>query len=121
MTCQVMVARRALPYPWTMSRILGVLAAFVLLPFAVYSTWLVADTGYLEFFRVAARDRWALQMLLDVAIACLIFMTWMVPDARRRGINPWPYVAITVFLGSIGGLAYLVHRGLISSPEPAAG
>ncbi len=95
-----------------MNRTLAVLAALVLLPFAAYSTWLVADTGYLEFFRVAGRDRWALQMLLDVAIACLIFTLWMVPDARRNGINPWPYVGVTVFLGSIGGLAYLVRRGV---------
>jgi Na+/H+ antiporter NhaD/arsenite permease-like protein len=96
-----------------MIRPLGVIAALVLLPFFLFSAWLVADTGYLELFRVAARDRWALQMLLDVAIACLIFTTWMVPDAQRHGINPWPYVAITAFLGSIGGLAYLVHRGLL--------
>lgn len=31
-------------------------------------------------------------------------------DARQRGLNPWPYVFITVVAGSFGPLAYLLRR-----------
>jgi len=32
----------------------------------------------------------------------------MVPEAKRAGRNPWPYVVITLFLGSFGPLLYLI-------------
>ena len=101
-----------------MTRTLGILAALVLVPFTAWSLWLSADTGYLEFLAVAGREPWAMQMLIDLVLACLLFTIWMVPDARKRGINPWPYVAITLFAGSIGGLGYLVHRAVASTERP---
>ena len=99
-----------------MTRTLGIVAALVLVPFTAWSLWLAADTGYLEFLAVAGREPWAMQMLIDLVLACLLFTIWMVPDARRHGINPWPYVAITLVAGSIGGLGYLVHRAVVTVP-----
>jgi hypothetical protein len=34
----------------------------------------------------------------------------MVADGRARGINPWPFVAVTFALGSFGVLFYLALR-----------
>lgn len=93
-----------------MKKILVPLA--VLVPFAVFSTWLTVTTGYLGFLRLAGREPWALQMLIDVGIACTVCSIWMVRDARERGARVWPYLIATVFLGSIGVLGYLVHRGI---------
>ena len=36
----------------------------------------------------------------------------MVPDARRHGLPAWPFVLVTLALGSIGALSYLVVRSL---------
>jgi hypothetical protein len=59
----------------------------------------------------------AMQVLADLVIACLLICFWMVADARERGMNPWPYVAITLFAGSFGPLLYLLRR---PSGEPRA-
>jgi hypothetical protein len=94
------------------------LAAIVLVPFTAFSLWVVAKHGYLGFLTLAGNEPWALQILLDLAIACSFGIGWVVGDARKRGLAAWPYVVATVFLGSIGILAYVVRRGLgpISRP-----
>lgn len=86
----------------------------VLAVFGAYSVEVVVTHGYFGFLAVAWREPWALQMLLDVTIAVTLFTCWMIPDARRRGIVWWPYLAACVALGSIGALAYLVRRALSS-------
>jgi hypothetical protein len=37
-------------------------------------------------------------------------IVWIVGDSRERGISPWPYIATTLFAGSVGTLAYLIRR-----------
>lgn len=102
-----------------MKRILLPLA--VLIPFAAFSIWLCVTAGYFGFVHLAAREPWALQLLLDVAIACTVCSIWMVRDARARGVIVWPYLVATLFLGSIGVLAYAVMRGLDKlAPAPTA-
>jgi hypothetical protein len=83
----------------------------VLLPFGLYTDCLVYTDGYTGFLTLAMHDKWALQMLLDVTISVGLFALWMLRDAKERGIPAWPYVIACVTLGSIGALAYLVHRG----------
>jgi len=45
------------------------------------------------------------------AVSKVLLLSWIIPEAKRRGINPWPYVAITVCLGSFGPLFYLAIHG----------
>lgn len=87
------------------------LAAAILVPFGVFSMWVVASFGYTGFLVVARDEPWALQMLLDLMIASAIGLGWLAQDARKRGIAAWPYFVLTLFLGSIGLLAYVVRRG----------
>ncbi len=49
----------------------------------------------------------------------MAFFVLAVPDAKRRGISPWPYFAVTLVAGSIGILAYLVARELRGLERPA--
>jgi hypothetical protein len=93
------------------SRPLAAIAALVLAGFGAFSIWVVATQGYFGFLDVAGRERWGLQMLLDLVIALSVAIGWMRGDARQRGIAIWPYVIATVLLGSIGVLAYCVRRG----------
>jgi len=101
-----MAAARRARYLAGMNRRL--LAAIVLLPFAAFSTWVVWRHGYFGFLSLARAEPWALQMLLDLVIACSIAIGWMRADARKHGVNVVPYVIATIALGSIGPLAYLV-------------
>jgi hypothetical protein len=93
-----------------MTNRITVIAAIVLAAFGSFSLWVVWTEGYFGFLRSAGRDMWSLQMLLDVAISSTFVIGWMVRDAKSRKIASWPYVIATVFLGSLGALAYLVTR-----------
>ncbi len=84
----------------------------LLVVFGTFSTWVAFTHGPLGFLTLAAREPWGLQILLDVTISVGLFTMWMVPDARRKGITAWPYLIACIALGSLGALAYLVHRGL---------
>ena len=84
----------------------------VLVPFLVYSVFVVETEGYLGFITLALRERWGMQMLIDLGISLFLFGTWMRRDARERGIASWPYLVLCVAFGSIGALGYLVHRSI---------
>lgn len=92
------------------ARTLALLA--LLLPFSAFSVLVVAEHGYFGFLELALREPWALQMLLDVCLALGLFHAYAIPDARARGITIWPWIVVSIFLGSIGALGYLVHREL---------
>lgn len=82
----------------------------ILVLFSGFSTLVTLDHGYSGFITLALREPWAMQMLLDLVIAFSLFISWMRRDAATRGLPFWRYAIGTVFLGSIGALAYLVHR-----------
>ncbi len=90
----------------------ALVAAAVLLPFLAYSLWVIAGFGYTGFLALAMREPWAMQMLLDLVIACAFGVGWMVRDARSHGITTWPFIAMTLATGSVGLLAYVVWRGV---------
>jgi len=94
------------------TRTLAILAAVLLAGFGAFSMWVVVTRGYTGFVELAGRERWALQMLIDLVIGLSFAVGWMRGDARRRGIAIWPYVIATVALGSLGVLAYCVRRGV---------
>jgi hypothetical protein len=120
-----MAAPRSADYPWVMAtataiqtsspRPLTIIAALVLAVFGAFSTWVAATQGYFGFLRSAGSDRWALQMLLDLAISLAFAVGWMRADARKRGLAVWPFVVATVLFGSLGILAYCVRRGVVSA------
>lgn len=98
----------------------ALLAGIVLLPFFAFSVLVIWSRGYSGFLTLSLREPWALQMLLDLAIALFLFSGWMRRDARDRGIPAVPYLIALPFLGSIAALAYLVHRGLQRVPREEA-
>ena len=101
----------AAPYHEGMQR-KTIIAAVVLLSFSAYSLWVVAGHGYTGFLALAWREPWGMQMLLDLVIACSFGINWMIANAKRHAITTWPFVVTTIFLGSVGLLAYVVARGL---------
>ena len=93
-----------------MTKTLILVALF--LGFTIPSALLTMDTGYLAWLELVRDERWALQLFVDLAIACGVFIGWLWKDAPARGLPRWPYVLATATLGSIGILAYLIHRRL---------
>lgn len=92
----------------------------ILVVFSAFSTWLVAGEHPLGFLINARDNPWGMQVLLDLVIACSLFVGFMRRDARQRGLPFLPYLVGILLVGSIGALAYLVHRGLAAATPAAA-
>jgi hypothetical protein len=50
------------------------------------------------------------QVFTDLVIALALVMVWMAHDAKATGRNAWPWIAVTLALGSFGPLVYLLTR-----------
>ncbi len=83
------------------------LAIVILIPFSILSAYAVFQVGYIGIFDYQRHSPAGWQVLIDLVIACVLILTWMIPEAKRKGRNPWPFVTITLFLGSFGPLLYL--------------
>ncbi|HYD50462.1 MAG TPA: DUF2834 domain-containing protein [Terriglobales bacterium] len=82
----------------------------LLADFVALTAYAVYQHGYVAFFELAVSSMIGAQVFLDLIIALSLVMVWMWRDARAQGVSPWPYVLLTLVLGSIGPLAYLVRR-----------
>ena len=86
----------------------------VLADFVALTGWAVWTDGYFGFVAAgiafASDSVWGAQIIADFLIALTIALGWIVADARKQGLPYWPYVAMTLTLGSIGPLSYLIHR-----------
>ena len=85
-----------------------ILAIALLIPFSVLTAYALAEVGYIGIFDYHRHSPAGWQVFADLVVALILVTVWMVPEARRFGRNPWPYVAVTLVAGSIGPLLYLV-------------
>lgn len=90
------------------ARLLGLVAVIAL--FGALTAMALLDVGYLGIIAPHFQSWGAGQVLADLVIMCALGCIWMTADARDRGINPWPFVAVVLFAGSFGVLFYLVAR-----------
>jgi hypothetical protein len=102
--------------PATSLRTKALVAAAILAAFTAYSLWVIAGHGYTGFLSLASREPWAMQLLLDLVIACSFGVGWMRADARKYSIATWPFIVAIVFLGSVGLLGYVIWRGIVTRP-----
>jgi hypothetical protein len=87
------------------------LAIILLIPFSVLTFYALSQVGYVGIFDYHRHSSAGWQVIVDLVIALVLVLTWMVPEAKKEGRNPWPWVVITLFLGSIGPLLYLAVYG----------
>jgi hypothetical protein len=95
-------------------RLFYVIAVFA--AFSIYTAIVVMNHGYTGFLELALTGGWGAQVFIDLCIALILFTLWMVPDAREHGIPAWPYFLAILTTGSVGALAYLVHRTAKAQP-----
>jgi hypothetical protein len=94
-------------------RLLALLVVIVL--FGALSAMALMDVGYFGIIEPHFQSWGAGQVFADLVILAVMACFWMVADGRARGINPWPFVVVTVLAGSFGPLFYLVVRELRST------
>ena len=93
--------------------------AFLYVDFLVLTGIAIAQHGITGIFAVGLQDTAGAQVFMDLCIALLIATGWLIGDARKRGLNPWPWVVATPFLGSIAPLTYVLYRAALPEPTPA--
>lgn len=84
------------------------IAIAILIPFTVLTLYAISQVGYIGILDYHRHSPAGWQVISDLVIACLLILLWLVPDAKKNGRNPWPYVVITVAAGSFGPLLYLL-------------
>lgn len=96
--------------------IVRLLTAAVFLPLSFWATYKVS---FLGIFAVAVAGPGEMQVFADLAVALSLLMPFLVADARRSGVNPWPWVLGTALLGSISPLAYFLWRDFAGQSVPS--
>ena len=87
----------------------------VIVAFGAVTAVALKEHGYLGIISFHFTSTAGLQVILDLVIVCVLAIAWMVSDARQSGRTVWPYVVLTLALGSFGPLAYLL-MGQWASP-----
>ena len=95
-----------------------ILLLVVLAEFIAVTAWGVAQVGILGLFSGLFASPAAVVGTADLLIALGLVAVWMARDARAHGVSPAPYLILTLALGSVGPLVYLLRR---SEEAPAAG
>ncbi len=99
-------------------------AEVILIAFSVFTLYAVYQHGYVGLFEQALANAATVQVFLDLTIALSLVILWMWQDAQKQDIAPLPYILLTLTLGSIGPLLYLVRRlgkeaPLFTNPQTA--
>jgi hypothetical protein len=84
--------------------------ALVLAGFGAVTANALAVHGYVGLLETLLSTPAGIQVMLDLVIAETLVLIWMSRDAKERGLPFWRYAIATLFLGSFGPLAYLIHR-----------
>jgi hypothetical protein len=86
------------------------LVAIVLFDFLVLNVVTVYQYGgYMPVIEAALSSLAGIAVMVDLTIAISLIAVWMWNDAKARGISPIPYLVVSLFLGSVGPLAYLLR------------
>jgi MFS superfamily sulfate permease-like transporter len=91
----------------------------ILADFSALTAYAVYQHGYAGFFELLFANWATATVFVDLCIALALIIAWMWRDARRRGLSPLPYAALTLALGSVGPLLYLIRRAGTERTEPA--
>lgn len=79
--------------------------------FVGLNIYAVEQHGFVGVFETALATPAGVAVFVDLVIALsLLTFYWLVPDARDRGFMALPYFIVTLFLGSVGPLLYLIRR-----------
>ncbi|MBO6668113.1 DUF2834 domain-containing protein [Parvibaculum sp.] len=92
----------------------------VILAFGALSAQALMEAGYIGIFLQHFETYAGMQVLTDLVIVCVLAIIWMIGDAKTSGVNPWPFVVLTLAAGAFGPLFYLVAREVKSRAKQTA-
>lgn len=77
--------------------------------FTAFTGYILLEYG-MGWVNVALSNPVSTLITVDLCIALSMVMAWIYSDAKARNVSPWPYLALTLFTGSVGTLLYLLVR-----------
>ncbi|MCB9797147.1 MAG: DUF2834 domain-containing protein [Alphaproteobacteria bacterium] len=93
-----------------MNKLLVPALSLVLADFLALTGYVLWTYGPVGWIPVVWESSVTLLLTFDLLIALCVSSAWMVTDARRRGVNPWPFLALTLTTGSTGPLLYAILK-----------
>ena len=88
-----------------------IVLGIVLAVFGFETAWAIEQFGFVGFFENLMSAGFPTQLaVFDLVIALSLVSVWMWNDARERGATVWPFLLVTLALGSVGPLLYLIRR-----------
>lgn len=95
------------------------LLTIVLLDFSALTAYAIYQIGYSGFVEGMTANIGTITAMVDLTIALSLIGVWMWNDAKARGISALPYLVLTLALGSVGPLLYLLRTSRRSEPASA--
>lgn len=89
--------------------------ADVLAAFSALTAYAVYEHGVAGVLPLMLANSVTITAFCDLTIALGLVSLWLIGDARARGVSPLPYLLITLTLGSVGPLLYLLRRPVDAS------
>jgi hypothetical protein len=96
-----------------------ILLTIVLVLFGVLSAAALWQHGYWGIFEQQFGNLAGAQVLADLVIALVLILVWMWRDAKASGRSIWPWLAVTLAVGSFGPLIYLLTRRQLPARQQA--
>jgi hypothetical protein len=94
-------------------------AAILSAAFAGWSLYAILTGGPFGFWVEHTRNAWGVQIWFDLLLAASCALMFMVPEARRLGMHPLPWVVLVLCSGAIGLLAMLARILYLKGRTPA--
>jgi hypothetical protein len=91
--------------------------ALVLVDFTALTLYAMFTESPTAIIDAVTHNWWSVQIAIDLVIAATIGGVWLYRDAKARGLNPMPWLAMLPFIGSLALLGYLVRRNLAPARE----
>ncbi|MCO4772882.1 MAG: DUF2834 domain-containing protein [Deltaproteobacteria bacterium] len=102
-----------------MRNLITLALALVLVDFLAATGYVLFTYGLVGWLPMVAENPVTMLLTFDLVINLCVAAGWMVWDAKRRGINPWPFLALTATTGAAGPLLYVILRLRGEAPTAA--
>ena len=93
-----------------------ILIVVTLVLFGALTTEAIIEHGFIGIFMSPLQSLASTQIFFDLVTSLTLVLIWMWHDAKASDRNFWPWLIVTLALGSFGPLLYLLTR---KSNKPA--
>lgn len=83
--------------------------ATLCISFLAWTLYALANEGVIAIWQEISRGLWSNQIFIDLLLAGGIALVFLVPEARRLGMKPLPWVIATAATGCIALLGMLAR------------